>query len=206
MSSPTPLLVLGLGNVLLQDDGVGPNAVALLLDRYEAPAGVSVLDGGTLGLSLLPYVEDAKRVILVDAVRTDAPAGALVRLDGRDVLPAVATRLSPHQVGVLDLLDGARFRDRFPSYVALIGIVPDAFDLSMTLTPPVAAALPALVEAIVDDARRLGFRFARRPTRVWRHGAGPVDGVQADGMLESMAIGSREGLDATISAPTGKRR
>jgi hypothetical protein len=76
----------------------------------------------------------------------------------------------------------------------------------MTLTPPVAAALPALVEAIVDDARRLGFRFARRPTRVWRHGAGPVDGVQADGMLESMAIGSREGLDATISAPTGKRR
>ena len=71
MSDRTPLLVLGLGNVLLEDDGVGAAAVAFLLDRYEAPPGVQVLDGGTLGLSLLPYLDAADAVILVDDVRAE---------------------------------------------------------------------------------------------------------------------------------------
>ena len=124
MSNPTPLLVLGLGNVLLRDDGVGAAAVALLLDRYQPPCNVRVLDGGTLGLSLLPYLEEAETVILVDAIKADAAPGALVRLDGADVAPAVATRLSPHQIGVSDLLDGARWLDRYPARVVLLGIVP----------------------------------------------------------------------------------
>ncbi|MGZ8255244.1 MAG: hydrogenase maturation protease, partial [Burkholderiaceae bacterium] len=109
MSDRTPLLVLGLGNVLLADDGVGSAAVAELHDRYEPCAGARVLDGGTLGLSLLPYLDAADIVILVDAIRADAPPGSFVRLDGDEVAPAVATRLSPHQIGVADLLDGARW-------------------------------------------------------------------------------------------------
>ena len=71
MSERVPLLILGLGNVLLEDDGVGGAAVSLLLERFSPPAGVDVLDGGTLGLSLLPYLENADAVILVDAVRAD---------------------------------------------------------------------------------------------------------------------------------------
>ena len=75
MSERTPLLILGLGNVLLEDDGVGSAAVRALLDRYVAPADVRVLDGGTLGLSLLPYVDAADAVILVDAVKAEAAPG-----------------------------------------------------------------------------------------------------------------------------------
>jgi hydrogenase maturation protease len=183
MSKPTPLLVLGLGNVLLQDDGVGATAVAMLLDAYEPPAGARVLDGGTLGLSLLPHVEDAETVILVDAVLTDAAAGALVRLDSGDVMPAVATRLSPHQVGVLDLLDGARWRDRFPQHVVLLGIVPGGFELSVELTPPVAMAVPALVKEIVHEAARFGFRFTPRS----RGGQRPDDGAVGLGRLSATA-------------------
>jgi hydrogenase maturation protease len=112
MSDRTPLIVLGLGNVLLEDDGVGVAAVTLLRDGYDVPAGVRILDGGTLGLSLLPYLEEAEVLILVDAIRADAPPGSFVRLDGDAVPPAVATRLSPHQIGVADLLDGARWLDR----------------------------------------------------------------------------------------------
>ena len=78
MSERIPLLVLGLGNVLLEDDGVGGAAVSLLLDRFDLPQGVQVLDGGTLGLSLLPHLEAADTVILVDAVRADAAPGSLV--------------------------------------------------------------------------------------------------------------------------------
>ena len=80
--SDTTLLILGLGNVLLGDDGVGPAVISRLRDSYVAAAGSSFLDGGTLGLSLLPHFEDAEAVILVDAVAADAAAGTLVRLEG----------------------------------------------------------------------------------------------------------------------------
>jgi hydrogenase maturation protease len=164
MSERTPLLVLGLGNVLLQDDGVGAAAVAWLLERYAPPDAVRVLDGGTLGLALLPYLETADAVILVDAIKADALPGSLVRMEGEDVGPAVATRLSPHQVGVADLLDGARWLGRYPDSLVLLGLVPQSMDLAVGLSPRVHAALPELVERVVGEARALGFVFLRKST------------------------------------------
>lgn len=161
MSERIPLLVLGLGNVLLEDDGVGSAAIALLHDRFAPPAGVRVFDGGTLGLSLLPYLQTSDAVILVDAVRADGAPGTLVRLDGDDVAPAVATRLSPHQVGVADLLDGARWLDQYPTRVVLVGIVPESMELAVGLSPRVRASLPALVEQVVEEASAFGFGFER---------------------------------------------
>ena len=159
MSNPTPLLVLGLGNVLLADDGVGSAAVTELLDRYEPCDGARVLDGGTLGLSLLPYLDQANVVILVDAIRANAPPGTFVRLDGDEVAPAVLTRLSPHQIGVADLLDGARWLDRYPARVILLGLVPESIELAIGLTPRVAGGLPGLVTRVVGEAAALGFPF-----------------------------------------------
>jgi hydrogenase maturation protease len=157
----TRLLVLGLGNVLLSDDGVGPAALALLRRHHRPPVGTLVLDGGTLGLALLPYIEDAESVLLVDAVMADAPVGTLVRLDGNDVGPAVATRLSPHQVGVADLLEGARWHERQPPQLTLLGLVPESLELGIGLSPDVASALPQLVDRIVGEAERLGCGFER---------------------------------------------
>jgi hydrogenase maturation protease len=156
MTNRLSLLVLGLGNVLLGDDGVGAAVAARLRDRYAWPDSVRVFDGGTLGLSLLPWVEQADAVVLVDAVNTDEAPGTLVRLDGADVPPAVATRLSPHQIGVADLLDGARWRDRYPRRLVLIGVVPGAVDLAVGLSAPVAAAFEDLVARVVGEARALG--------------------------------------------------
>jgi hydrogenase maturation protease len=129
-----PLLVLGLGNVLCGDDGLGAIAVHLLRRRYRVPDGVVVLDGGTLGLSLLPTLEQAHEAILVDAIRADGPPGTFVRLEGDDVAPAVAARLSVHQVGVLDLLEAARWRGRYPSRLVLLGLVPESIDLGLVRT------------------------------------------------------------------------
>ena len=158
----TPLLVLGLGNPLCADDGTGVAAVALLERFFEAPEGARVLDGGTLGLALLPEIERADRVILVDAVRDDAPVGAFVRLEGKDVPPAVAVRLSPHQVGVADLLDAAVWIDRSPRMVLLLGLVPGSIELGLERSPAVEANLFGLVERVVAEAARLGFEFLPR--------------------------------------------
>jgi hydrogenase maturation protease len=158
----TRLLVLGLGNLLCGDDGLGAAAIARIDRDYEAPEGVLVLDGGTLGLSLLPYLEDTEEAILVDAVSADAPTGALVRLTGDDVGAAVRHRLSVHQVGVADLLDAARLHDRYPRRVVLLGLVPLTLGLGIERSAEVENRIPMLVEAVVAEARRMGNGFVRR--------------------------------------------
>lgn len=159
-----PLLVLGLGNLLCRDDGLGVAAVSLLTRRWRAPAGVRVLDGGTLGLALLPWLEDAERVILVDAIRLDEPPGTLVRLEGEEeVMRAAQTRLSVHQIGVADLLDGASLRGRLPPRIVLLGVVPESLELGLERSACVEAALPALVDLVVAEASSMGFRFAPLP-------------------------------------------
>jgi hydrogenase maturation protease len=158
------LLVLGLGNPLCGDDGAGVAAVARLRERYEAPPGVIVLDGGTLGLSLLPHLRQARSVILVDAIAADAPAGTLVRVEGDDVAPAAAHRLSPHQVGVADLLDGARLLGGYPDVLVLVGVVPAQLELSIERSPAVEARIDDLVQATIDEAARMGHTFTPRDT------------------------------------------
>jgi hydrogenase maturation protease len=161
-SRPIRLLILGLGNLLCSDDGLGAVAVSRLRARYEIPDGVSIQDGGTLGLALLPYLEDSRKAILVDAIRTDDPPGSHVRLDGEDVGPAVASRLSVHQVGVADLLDAARWRGRLPDVLVLLGLVPQTLELGLRRSPRVEANLPELVQRIVEEARVLGFNLTLR--------------------------------------------
>jgi hydrogenase maturation protease len=169
MPDSAPLLILGLGNLLCSDDGVGVVAVQAIAEARIVPEEVQVLDGGTLGLALLPYLEDAERAILVDAIQVDAPPGTLVRLEGDEVGPAVASRLSVHQVGVSDLIEAARWRGRVPPKLVLLGVVPQSIELGLELTPPVRSALPGLLDAVCDEARALG--FALPPKR--RHDVSP---------------------------------
>ncbi|MGB3050221.1 MAG: HyaD/HybD family hydrogenase maturation endopeptidase [Polyangiales bacterium] len=157
MTDRTPVLVLGLGNVVCTDDGAGIAAVHQLLREYDFPEGVVVLDGGTLGLSLLPLVDSADQVILVDAIGADGPPGTQVRIEGEEVAPAVYERLSPHQIGVADLLAGASLLDRYPDRVVILGVVPDSIELGLERTPAVQASIPELVNRVVEELRSLGF-------------------------------------------------
>jgi hydrogenase maturation protease len=163
-AGPASLLVLGLGNPLCRDDGLGVAAVHELLRRYRPPDGAAVLDGGTLGLSLLPHLEDAGDAILVDAIRDDGAPGTLVRLEGTEVRPAVETRLSVHQVGVADLFAAAELRGRLPPRLVLLGLVPASLEVALGLSPAVASRLPDLVEAVIAEACRMGHRFHERPS------------------------------------------
>ena len=142
---------------MCSDDGLGVVAVHELLRRYVVPEGAVVLDGGTLGLSLLPHVEDARAAILIDAIRADGEPGSLVRLTGEEVAPAVACRLSPHQVGVADLLDAARLLGRQPDPLVLLGLVPASLGLGFGLTPPVCERVDALLLQVAEEMRVLGY-------------------------------------------------
>ena len=158
-----PLTILGVGNVLCTDDGLGPAVVNRMMMHLEG-RDVSILDGGTLGLALLPILEDSESLILVDAIRADGDPGTMIRLEGEDVLPAVRTRLSVHQVGVADLLDAARLRDTMPDRIVLLGAIPESIELGYGLSTPVSDSLNDLMAAVSEEVIRLGFQLEIRGT------------------------------------------
>lgn len=155
-------LVLGLGNILLGDDGVGVRAVERLQSLYDFPEGVRVLDGGTLGLDLLPYIEDAARLLLVDAVQAGLEPGTLLRLEGDEVPAFLAMKLSPHQMALPDLLAVARLRGRYPSEVVLWGVQPGPITTTLDLSPSVASQVDVLVDRVLADLDRWGIEPTRR--------------------------------------------
>jgi len=160
MSHDVSLLVLGLGGGLAGDDGVGPAAVAELGRRFVPPSGTRVVDGGALGLALLPLLARADKVLLVGSAPWGDAPGSVVRLDGDDVTPALRSRLAAHQVEVADLLDGLRLCSHWPRRLGLVGLVPAPLELRRGRSPAVESVLPALVEALVEEAARWGHPFA----------------------------------------------
>lgn len=145
-------LVLGLGNTIMTDDGVGPKVIELLQSGGCAfPPEVELLDGGTLGLDLLPYLEDVQRLIIVDAIETGAAPGRLIRLDGEDVPVALATRLSAHQMGLKDLLAVAELMGCLPEKIVLVGMQPACLELGTELSPALALNLPKLVAMVRQE-------------------------------------------------------
>jgi hydrogenase maturation protease len=146
--SAATVLILGIGNVLLRDEGVGVRVVqALAEDRTPLPRGTRVVDGGTLGLELLPLLEDAHRVVFVDAVHLSEAPGTVRTLRDQELTPAIHHHLSPHQVGTADLLAVAQLLGVLSERVALVGIQPDAVEVGLELSEAVQQAIPAAVQA-----------------------------------------------------------
>ncbi|KAF0219640.1 MAG: hydrogenase 1 maturation [Geobacteraceae bacterium] len=152
------ILVLGIGNLIMSDDGVGVRVVQRLQARLRVPPGVTLLDGGTLGLDLLPRLDGVERLLVVDAVDTGREAGALVRLSG-DAIPAVLeTKLSPHQMGLKDLLSVADLQGFAPLEMVLWGVQPSYIGMGMELSPAVEAQFDALVDNVIRELGRWGVK------------------------------------------------
>lgn len=144
-------VVIGLGNVVMSDDGLGVRTVQRLTERCDVGDDVDVVEGGTAGLLLLGYIADARQVVLVDAIETGGEPGSVVRLDGADWTRAFAVRMTPHDVGLADLLVAARLSDVWPERLVLHGAQPARTDLGTELSPAAARAVDPLVDAIVAD-------------------------------------------------------
>jgi hydrogenase maturation protease len=150
-------LVLGLGNILLTDEGVGVRVVERLLEQYRFPESVRVMDGGTLGLDLLPYLEEASRLLVVDAVQARKPPGTLVRLEG-DEVPAFldVSKVSPHQEGLQDLLGVATLKGYLPDEVVFWGAQIESLGVGLELSPAVAAQVDTLANKVLGELARWG--------------------------------------------------
>jgi len=151
------IAVLGLGNVLMKDDALGPYAVRLLESRYAFPEGVTLVDLGTPGLDLHPHITGQDALIFVDTVKSKGGPGE-IRLYRRDDIlkhPPQA-RVSPHDPGVKEALLWLEFASSLPSDVLLVGVIPELVDAGVGLSPTVRDALPAVESAVLEELARLG--------------------------------------------------
>lgn len=150
------ILVLGLGNVLLGDEGIGIWVATSLQRHFAFPPSVEILEGGTLGLDLLPRLQGVERLLLIDAVRSGRSPGELVRLEGDAVAAALDLKISPHQIGVRDLLAAARLVGTEPPLVVLWGMEPDRLEPGTAFSPAVLLALPALRAWMLEELEGWG--------------------------------------------------
>jgi hydrogenase maturation protease len=150
MRIPAKCVVLGLGNILHSDDGVGPEAIQRLRNDARVPEDATLIEGGTLGLELLTYIWDCVYLLVLDAVDIGQPPGTLVRLSSQE-LQALPGDGNVHQLGVADLLVALRVLARRPPTVVLLGVQPATTDWGTELSPAVGAAMGSLIEATVAE-------------------------------------------------------
>jgi hydrogenase maturation protease len=135
----------------MSDDGVGVRVIQHLREHYRFPEAVELLDGGTLGLDLLPRLEGRSRLLLVDAIDMDKPPGTVLRIEGDDIPLVFSTKLSPHQMGLQDLLAVAELQGITFEVMVLWGIQPESIGLGMELSAKVASNFGGLVQGVLSE-------------------------------------------------------
>ena len=165
--SPAPqrrIVVLGVGNLLWADEGFGVRCVEALGEGFDVPADVAVMDGGTLGLALVPELLDATHVLLFDAVAHGGEPGSLV-VARDDEVPLLmgGNKMSLHQVGVNDIFASLELLGHKPEHVTVVGIKPvQLADYGGSLTEQVRAQVPAALELGIEELRRWGVEVRQR--------------------------------------------
>ena len=160
--SDVAIVVLGLGNLLRRDEGLGIRAMERLRVCYTLPETVQLVDGGTLGLELLSYLEGTERVLILDAALTNGPPGTLLRLGGEQVPSFFGLRSSAHEIALADLLAVMKLRGTQPDELVVWGMQPAALELGWELSEPIAAHLDALVAAAAAELERWGLDVQQR--------------------------------------------
>ena len=150
------VLVLGIGNILLHDEGIGVLAIEELEQRFSFPAGVELVDGGTCGMELRDLLCDLEQLIIIDAMKNGGRPGTAYRLDEEGVPAHFRARISPHQLGISDLLATLTLTDSLPSRLVLFGVEPENLGTGLGLSPVVAMGLERVVAAVCEELTRQG--------------------------------------------------
>jgi len=148
-------LVLGIGNTLLSDEGVGVHAIHYLQENHPELPNTTIVDGGTLSFTLATDIEQADNLIVIDAAQLHAKAGAVKTFvnDEMDHFLGKGNKRSVHEVGLLDLMHISRMTGHYPKQRALIGIQPQKLDWGDVPTDAVAAAIPLACEQVIQQIR-----------------------------------------------------
>ena len=147
---PCPTLVLGLGNILLRDEGVGVRVVQAM-KQMRLPPDVEVFDGATAGVDLLDVLADRRRVVVIDAIAGDSPPGTVLRLTPDDLAPRHTRGVSLHDLGLVEALALAKQLNAYPEEVVIIGVKPHRVECGLELSPKTARMVPRIIEQVLVE-------------------------------------------------------
>ncbi len=151
-SNPKKTMVLGVGNLLLSDEGVGVHVVKRLMGM-ELPSGVEVIDGGVSGLGLVDVVTGSDRLIVIDAVRAGGPPGSIYQFGIESLTKYPNTyKMSVHEIGVVEVLRLSSLVGKTPK-TTIIGIEPKSLEMGLDLSPEIEAKVPRIIELILDELK-----------------------------------------------------
>ncbi|MBI5664864.1 MAG: HyaD/HybD family hydrogenase maturation endopeptidase [Nitrospirae bacterium] len=150
------IAVFGIGNILLSDDGVGVHTVNKLINEYQFPGNVELIDGGTKGLDLLPLFENRDRVLIIDAANFKKEPGTIDMVAGDRIPSFLSSKLSVHQIGLPDMLFAAKLMDIMPSEICLIGIQPLSMETSADMSNLISGKMGALISRVLEKLTEWG--------------------------------------------------
>ena len=151
-------LVLGVGNILLSDEGFGVRVVEALLQRFHFPEDVEVLDGGTLGIELMRFMEGTQRLLLIDAmIHGPSEPASFHEIRGDAVRLYFKEKVSMHELGIQEVLASLTVMEKPIWEIVVFGVVPVSLEIGLTLTPPVAARVDEAVARVLEQLKDWGY-------------------------------------------------
>ena len=150
-------LIFGAGNLILSDEGFGVHCINYLEKHFEFPDEVELFDGGTLGIMVTHKIEEADRVYIVDTVETAGAPGEVFRFEKEDImLNRLPVKLSPHQIGIQEMLFISEMRGGCPSRISLLGVIPETLDPGNELSVILGERLPQVARLLVEELKEMG--------------------------------------------------
>ncbi len=143
------IVILGLGNTLLQDEGVGVFVANTLVETYNFTPKIEIIDGGTFGLDLLPYIENKEKVLIVDAVNFGKQPGYVEVLKNDEIMVQINTKMSVHHLGLSDIISATKLRDTEPEEMVMVGIQPKSLKTSIELTSEIKNKIDDIIKTIL---------------------------------------------------------
>ena len=140
------ITVLGIGNIILSDEGFGVRVVEYLQEKYKFPDNVALIDGGTLGVELTQFITGTKKLLVIDSIDGGKPAGTLFHLEGDEIRAHFNEKLSTHEVGIQDVLTMLELTGKPVPEVIVIGAQPFSLEAGVELTPQMKALLPIIAD------------------------------------------------------------
>jgi hydrogenase maturation protease len=158
-------LIFGAGNLLLSDEGFGVHFIQHLQENYDFTDDVELYDGGTLGIMVTHLLEEADQVYLIDVIDAKGEPGEVFRYEKEEfLLGKLPIKLSPHQIGIQEVLTLSDLRGRTPDTVTLFGVIPATYDAGVELSPSLKGILPELASRLVKEIRTKGHEITKKMT------------------------------------------
>ena len=162
-SDQSQITVLGIGNILLTDEGFGVRVIEKLFEKYDFPENVAIVDGGVLGIHLLGTLSKTRHLIVVDAVKNKQAPGTLYRLVKEELPERILMKNSLHQTDFLETLTLCQMIDQTPETIVVLGAEPQDIEThSVELTPAVAGRVDEMVRCVLQELDRLGVSYQKR--------------------------------------------